>query len=160
MSRIALYPGSFDPPTRGHHDLIRRAARLAERVVVAIAVNPNKQSLFSVEERLDLLRQMVGDVPGVEFAHFEGLVADYASRIGAGLVIRGLRTAGDFEYELQMALMNRQLWAGFETVFLAPAADLTYVSASLAREVARFGGDVSPLVDPVVARALAKRLAR
>ncbi len=160
MSRIALYPGSFDPPTKGHHDLIRRAARLADRVVVAIAVNPAKQPLFSVEERLDLLRQTVGEVPGVEFAHFEGLLADYARRIGAGFVVRGLRTAGDFDYELQMALMNRQLWSGLETVFLAPASDLTYVSASLAREVARFGGDVSPLVDPAVAAALVKRFAR
>ncbi len=160
MSRLALYPGSFDPPTKGHQDLIRRAARIADRVVVAIAVNPAKQPLFSVDQRLDLLRHIAGDVPGVEFAHFEGLVAEYARRIGAGFVIRGLRTAGDFEYELQMALMNRELWPGFETVFMAPASHLTYVSASLAREVARFGGDVSPLVDPVVAAALVKQLAR
>lgn len=160
MSRIALYPGSFDPPTKGHEDLIRRAARLADRVVVAIAVNPNKQPLFSVAERLDLLRQSVGDEPGVEFANFEGLLADYARQIGAHFVVRGLRAVGDFEYEFQMALMNRHLWSGLETVFMVPASGLTYVSASLVREVARFGGDVSALVHPAVADALTKRFAR
>ncbi len=160
MSRIALYPGSFDPPTKGHEDLIRRAARLADRVVVAIAVNPNKQPLFTVAERLELLRQTVGDEPGVEFAHFEGLLADYARQVGANFLLRGLRAVGDFEYEFQMALMNRQLWSGLETVFMVPASGLTYVSASLVREVARFGGDVSALVRPVVAEALAKRFGR
>ena len=160
MSRIALYPGSFDPPTKGHEDLIRRAARLADRVVVAIAVNPTKQPLFSVAERLELLRLTVGDEPGVEFAHFEGLLVDYARQIGAQFVIRGLRAVGDFDYEFQMALMNRQLWSGLETVFLVPASGLTYVSASLVREVARFGGDVSPLVHPAVGSALAKRFGR
>ncbi len=159
MKRIALYPGSFDPPTKGHEDLIRRAARLADRVVVAIAVNPSKQPLFSVAERLELLRHTVGDQPEVEFTHFEGLLADYARQIGANFLVRGLRAVGDFEYEFQMALMNRQLWSGLETVFMVPASGLTYVSASLVREVARFGGDVTALVHPAVAAALAKRFA-
>jgi len=160
MTRIALYPGSFDPPTKGHQDLIRRATRLADRVIVAIAVNPNKQPLFSVSERLELLRETVGDEPAVEFVHFQGLLADYAREVGAGFLIRGLRAVGDFEYEFQMALMNRQLQPDLETVFLVPASGLTYVSASLVREVARFGGDVSALVHPSVAAALARKFAR
>ena len=160
MTRIALYPGSFDPPTRGHQDLIRRAARLADKLVVAVAVNPNKQPLFSTEERLELLRASIDRDLDVELASFDGLLADYARKIGATLLIRGLRAVGDFEYEFQMALMNRQLHSGLETVFLVPASGLTYVSASLVREVARFGGDVSALVSPAVAAALARRFGR
>ncbi|MBL8989814.1 MAG: pantetheine-phosphate adenylyltransferase [Gemmatimonadales bacterium] len=160
MSRIALYPGSFDPPTRGHEDLIRRAAMLADQLVVAVVGNPSKQPVFTTEERLDLLRRTVGDLPNVRFDAFEGLLADYARRIGAQFLVRGLRAVGDFEYEFQMALMNRQLHPGLETVFLVPASGLTYVSASLVREVARFGGNVGPLVHPVVAEALARRFGR
>ncbi|HTL04417.1 MAG TPA: pantetheine-phosphate adenylyltransferase [Gemmatimonadales bacterium] len=154
MTRIALYPGSFDPPTRGHEDLIRRSLQLADEVVVAVAVNAAKQPLFGVEERLDMLRHTVGDGPRIRFDSFEGLVADYAKRIGAGVLVRGLRAVGDFEYEFQMALMNRQLNPGLETVFLVPAQGLSYISSSLVREVARYGGDVSALVHPVVAAAL------
>ncbi len=157
MTRVALYPGSFDPPTRGHEDLIRRALDLADRVVVAVAVNVAKQPLFSAEERVAMLRGMVGDHPRLELTHFEGLVADEARRRGASILIRGLRAAGDFEYELQMALMNRQLHPGLETVFLIPAQGLSYISSSLVREVARYGGDVSPLVHPAVAEALRRR---
>ncbi|MGE0440721.1 MAG: pantetheine-phosphate adenylyltransferase [Gemmatimonadales bacterium] len=157
MSRVAIYPGSFDPPTRGHEDLIRRAAKLADRLIVAVAVNSAKTPLFGTEERLDLLRRTVGDEPNVTFDAFQGLLADYARRVGAGLLVRGLRAVGDFEYELQMAMMNRQLHAGLETVFLVPASGLTYVSASLVREVARYGGDVSALVHPVVRDALIER---
>ena len=160
MSRVALYPGSFDPPTRGHEDLIRRAARLADRVVVAIAVNPAKTPLFSTAQRLDLLRSTVGDEPNVTFDTFEGLLVDHAKQIGASYLVRGLRAVGDFEYEFQMAMMNRQLLPGLETVFLVPASGLTYVSATLVREVARFGGDVSSLVHPVVRQALIDRFAQ
>lgn len=160
MSRIALYPGSFDPPTLGHHDLITRAAQLADRLVVAVAVNPAKHPLFTTEERLDLLKRSIGADSRVSFVAFEGLLADYAKRIGASFIVRGVRAAGDFEYELQMALMNRHLHTGLETVFLVPASGLTYVSASLVREVARFGGDVTQLVHPVVAEALARRFGR
>jgi pantetheine-phosphate adenylyltransferase len=160
MTRIALYPGSFDPPTRGHEDLVRRAVRLADRLVVAIAINPAKQPLFTVEERLEMLRTTVGHDARISFDSFEGLLADYARRIGASFLIRGLRAAGDFEYELQMALMNRQLEAGLETLFMVPASGLTYISSSLVREVARFGGNVSELVHPAVAAALNRRFGR
>jgi pantetheine-phosphate adenylyltransferase len=157
MTRIAIYPGSFDPPTRGHEDLIRRSLALADRVVIAVATNASKQPLFSVEERLELLRASVGGDPRITFDTFQGLLAEYAKRTGATMVVRGLRAVSDFEYEFQMALMNRQLHPSLETVFLVPAVDLTYLSSSLVREVARFGGDVSGLVNPTVAAALARR---
>ena len=160
MSRIALYPGSFDPPTRGHEDLIRRSLLLSDRLIVAVAVNVSKQPLFSVEERLAMLRTAVGPDPRIEFMSFEGLLADFARRVGASVVVRGLRAVSDFEYEFQMALMNRQLHPSLETVFLVPALDLTYLSSSLVREVARFGGDVSALVHPAVAEALRARFAK
>jgi pantetheine-phosphate adenylyltransferase len=160
MTRIALYPGSFDPPTRGHEDLIRRAVRLADRVIVAVVVNPSKQPLFSPERRLELLRAVAGDLPTVTFDSFEGLLADYARRVRATFLVRGLRAVGDFESEFQMALMNRQLEPDLETVFLVPTSGLTYISASLVREVARLGGDVSALVHPAVVAALRGRLAR
>jgi pantetheine-phosphate adenylyltransferase len=154
MTRIALYPGSFDPPTLGHQDLVRRSLRLADRVVVAIAVNSSKQPLFGTAERLEMLRATLGDDPRLTFDSFEGLVADYAGKIGASILVRGLRAVGDFEYEFQMALMNRQLRSGLETVFLVPGQGLSYISSSLVREVARYGGDVSALVHPSVAEAL------
>lgn len=154
MTRIALYPGSFDPPTRGHEDLVRRGLQLADRVIVAVAVNASKQPLFSAEERVALLGQAMGNDPRISFDSFEGLVADYARKVGASLLLRGLRAAGDFEYEFQMALMNRQLHAGLETVFLVPGQGLSYISSSLVREVARYGGDVSALVHPTVSEAL------
>ncbi len=160
MTRIAIYPGSFDPPTRGHEDLMRRALALADRVVVAVAVNPNKTPLFSVAERLDLLRATAGPDSRFQFDAFEGLLAEYAKTVGASLLIRGLRAAGDVEYEFQMALLNRQLHPGLETVFLPPAFDLTHISSSLVREVARYGGDVSRLVHPTVSAALRARFAR
>jgi pantetheine-phosphate adenylyltransferase len=160
MTRIALYPGSFDPPTRGHEDLIRRSLVLADQVVVAIAVNAVKQPLFSVAERLELLQHSLGDDPRIRFDSFEGLVADYARRIGAGVLLRGLRAVGDFEYEFQMALMNRQLAPGLETVFLVPAQGLSYISSSLVREVTRYGGKVDALVHPSVAEALRKKWGR
>lgn len=161
MTRIAVYPGSFDPPTRGHEDLIRRTRALADQVVVAVAVNSAKQPLFSLEERLELLRAtMDGDGARIRFETFSGLLVDFAREVGATMVVRGLRAVSDFDYEFQMALMNRQLSPEVETVFLVPAVDLTYLSSSLVREVARYGGDVSQLVHPVVAEALRRRFAR
>ena len=160
MTRTAIYPGSFDPLTKGHEDLIRRSLTLADRVIVAVAVNPSKQPLFPVDERLTLLRAAVGDDPRIAFESFDGLLAEFAKRVGASIVVRGLRAVSDFEYETQMALMNRQLHPSLETVFLVPAVDLTYLSSSLVREVARFGGDVSALMHPAVAAALARRYAR
>lgn len=160
MTKVALYPGSFDPPTLGHLDLIHRAAGLADRLVVAVVTNPNKQPAFSVAERLDLLKRSIGANPSIEFGALDGLLAQYARTLGATLLVRGVRAAGDFEYELQMAMMNRHLNPDLETVFLAPAPGLTHVSASLVREVAQFGGDVTGLVPPPVAEALARRFAR
>jgi len=160
MTRIALYPGSFDPVTRGHEDLIHRSLALADRLVVAVAVNGAKTPLFSVEERTALLKEALNGEPRVEVRSFEGLLADFARQVGATMVIRGLRAVSDFEYEFQMALMNRQLNDDLETVFLVPDLELTFVSSSLVREVARFGGDVAPFVHPAVVRALARKHAR
>jgi pantetheine-phosphate adenylyltransferase len=157
MTRIAVYPGSFDPLTRGHEDLVRRSLSLADRLIVAVAVNASKQPLFSVEERLQLLREALGNEPRISLQSFDGLLAEFAKGVGATIIVRGLRAVSDFEYEFQMALMNRQLHPSLETVFLVPAVDLTYLSSSLVREVARFGGDVSPMVHPAVATALARR---
>ena len=157
MTRIALYPGSFDPPTRGHEDLIRRSLLLADRVIVAVAVNAAKQPLFTPEERLEMLQLTVGSDSRISFESFEGLVAEYARKVGAGILVRGLRAVGDFEYEFQMALMNRQLNPGLETVFMVPAQGLSYISSSLVREVARYGGDVGALVHPGVSDALKRR---
>ena len=156
MTRIAVYPGSFDPITRGHEDLVRRSLVFADRVIIAVAVNAAKQPLFSLEERVGLIRQAVAH-PGVEVQSFEGLLVDFARRVGASLLVRGLRAVSDFEYEFQMALMNRHLASTLETVFLVPAFDLTYLSSSMVREAARYGGDVSQLVHPAVLRALKQK---
>jgi pantetheine-phosphate adenylyltransferase len=157
MTRIAIYPGSFDPPTRGHENLIRRSLAFVDHLIVAVAAHPTKTPLFSAAERLELLREAVGEDPRLRYLAVEGLLADLARREGATLIIRGLRAAGDFEYELQMALMNRQLYPGADTVFLAPAVDQAWISSSLVREVARHGGDVSRLVHPAVGDALRAR---
>jgi pantetheine-phosphate adenylyltransferase len=157
MTRIAIYPGSFDPPTRGHEDLARRALALADRVIVAVAINPNKAPLFTVEERLRLLQVTLGDEPRFEFASFSGLMAEFARVREATLAVRGLRAVSDFEYEFQMALMNRRLNPALETVFMVPAVDLTYLSSSLVREAARFGGNLEGLVHPAVAQALSEQ---
>jgi pantetheine-phosphate adenylyltransferase len=157
--RLAVYPGSFDPVTRGHEDLIRRSLAFADRVVVAVAVNVSKQPLFTLDERVALLREAVR-IPGVDVQSFDGLLVDFARQLGASIIVRGLRAVSDFEYEFQMALMNRTLDPEIETVFLMPAFDLTYLSSSLVREVARFGGDVSQLVHPAVQRALRNKFGR
>ena len=160
MKRIAVYPGSFDPITRGHEDLIRRGLAIADRVVVAVATQSSKQPLFTLAERLRLVRTVLGEEPRVEVKTFHGLLVDFASKIGAHAIVRGLRYVSDFEYEYQMALMNRKLAPDIETLFLVPAFDFTYLSSSLVREVARFGGDVSGLVHPAVSKALAAKLRR
>ena len=156
-ARVAIYPGSFDPVTRGHEDLIRRCLAFVDRVVVAVAVNVSKQPLFTLEERVALIKQAV-QLPAVSVESFDGLLVDFARTSGATVIVRGLRAVSDFEYEFQMALMNRTLAPTLETVFLVPAFDLTYLSSSLVREVARFGGDVSSLVHPVVQQALKQKL--
>jgi pantetheine-phosphate adenylyltransferase len=153
MSKIAVYAGSFDPITRGHEDLIRRSLAFCDRLVVAVAINSAKQPLFSVEERMRFIRESVDDAR-VTVAEFDGLLVDFARSAGATLSIRGLRAVADFEYEYQMALMNRHLHKELETVFMVPGIDLTYVSSSIVREVARYGGNTAGLVHPVVERAL------
>lgn len=154
--RIAIYAGSFDPITRGHEDLIRRSLELVDRLIVAVATNSAKQPLFTREERVDLIRATIAD-DRVQVKTFDGLLVDFASREGASVLIRGLRAVSDFEYEYQMALMNRHLAPRLETIFMVPSLDTTYISASIIREVARYGGDVSNLVHPVVAEALRAR---
>jgi pantetheine-phosphate adenylyltransferase len=154
MPTVALYAGSFDPITNGHTDLIRRSLGFVNRLVVAVATNSSKNPLFTAEERVALIQKTVADEPRVEVRRFEGLLVDFARASGIKMIIRGLRAVSDFEYEYQMALMNRHLGAEIETVFMIPSLDTTHVSSSLVREVARFGGDVSTLVHPAVVEAL------
>ena len=159
-SRIAIYAGSFDPITRGHEDLIHRSLEFVDTLVVAVAVNSTKAPLFTIEERVALIRASVGDTKHIQVRSFGGLLVDFARDVGASLLIRGLRAVSDFEYEYQMALMNRHLSPRLETVFMVPSLDTTYISASLVREVARFGGDVNDLVHPTVAAALRAKTAQ
>jgi len=158
--RIAIYAGSFDPVTRGHEDLMLRSLEFVDRLVVAVAPSSSKQPLFSLEERVELIRRSVKDEKRIEVRSFSGLLVDFAREVGAGVLIRGLRAVSDFEYEYQMALMNRHLAPKLETIFMVPSLDTTYISASLVREVAKYGGDVSALVHPAVAEALRARAAR
>ena len=153
-SRIAIYAGSFDPITRGHEDLVRRSLEFVDSIIVAVATNSSKLPLFTVEERVGLIRSALEGLPGVQVHSFDGLLVDFARRVGARLLIRGLRAVSDFEYEYQMALMNRHLSPGLETVYMVPSLDTTYISASLVREIARYGGNVTELVHPTVADAL------
>lgn len=157
--RLAIFPGSFDPPTAGHVGIIRRALVLFDRVEVAVTINVRKQPLFSVEERMDMIRLCFPDEPRLGLASLEGLLARYAADRGAVAVVRGLRAPSDFEYELQMAQMNAHLAPQLETVFLAAEADGSYVSSSLVKEVASLGGDVSALIPRHVDAALRARLA-
>ncbi len=158
-SRIAIYAGSFDPITRGHEDLMYRSLEYVDRLMVAVATNSSKQPLFSIDERVSLIRAAVEGESRIEVRSFGGLLVDFAREVGASLLIRGLRAVSDFEYEYQMALMNRHLSPRLETVFMVPSLDTTYISASLVREVARYGGEVSDLVHPRVAEALRAKVA-
>jgi len=154
MPRTAVYAGSFDPITRGHEDLIKRSLQFVDRIIVAVATNVSKQPLFTLDERVAFIRAAVGEDARVDVRQFNGLLVDFAREVGASLIIRGLRAVADFEYEFQMALMNRHLAPGLETVFMVPSIETTYISSSLVREVARFGGDISGLVHPLVTDAL------
>jgi len=158
--RVALYPGSFDPLTNGHLDVLFRARRLADRVIVAILENDEKEPLFSIEERLEMIREIVGKDSVVSVRSFSGLLVDFAAQTGATLLVRGLRAISDYEYELQMALMNRRLAPSIETVFLMAKEEYSYVSSRLVKEVARLGADVSGLVPDPVRRRLEARLPR
>lgn len=158
--RIAIYAGSFDPITKGHEDLIHRTIGFVDHLIVAVAVNSAKQPMFSVEERTRMIQAAVGDDKRIEVKSFTGLLVDFARANGSSLLIRGLRAVSDFEYEYQMALMNRHLSPKLETVFMVPSLDTTYISASMVREVARYGGDLSNLVHPAVAQALSAKIKR
>ena len=158
--RVALYPGSFDPPTSGHLDILARARRLADRVVIAILENDEKTPLFSVAERIEMIGEIVGADPAVEVRSFSGLLIDFAREAGATLLVRGLRAVSDYEYELQMALMNRRLTPSVETVFLMAKEEYSYVSSRLVKEVARLGGDVSGLVPEAIRRNLVERVGK
>ncbi len=158
MSGLAIYPGSFDPITNGHLDLIRRGTGIFDRLVVAVLRNVEKQHLFTPEERVQLLKASVADLPTVEVDAFDGLLVDYVRQRGANHILRGIRALSDFEYEFQMALMNQRLAPEVETVFLMPREEFTFLSSRLVREVARLGGPVDGLVPPPVARLLKERL--
>ena len=160
MPRIAIYAGSFDPITHGHEDLMRRSLSFVDRLVVAVATNAAKQPLFTLDERIEFITRAADGEKRIEARKFEGLLVAFAREMGARLIIRGLRAVSDFEYEYQMALMNRHLMPEIETVFMVPSLDSTYISSSLVREVARHGGDVTGLVHPVVADALRRKYGR
>lgn len=158
MMHLAVYPGSFDPLTNGHLDIIRRAGRLFDRVLVAVLENEGKAPLFTVAERKDLIAACVRDLGSVEVHSFSGLLVDFMRSTGATTVVRGIRAVSDYEYELQMALMNRELNPEVETIFMLPSVEYTFVSSRLLKEVFRLGGDIAHLVPPPVLDALKKRL--
>ena len=157
--RFIVYPGTFDPLTRGHEDIVRRALKLFDEVVVAVADNSPKQPCFSLTERVELANKVLADLPGVSVMPFNGLLVDFVRSLGAHMVLRGLRALSDFEFEFQLAGMNRRLDPEMETVFLTPAEQHMFVSASMVREIARLHGDVTPFVHPLVAEHLSAKFA-
>lgn len=154
MKKIAIYPGSFDPVTNGHIDMVKRGKRLFDKIIVTIMHNPNKKTLFSVEERLEMLQTSMKDIPDISLDVFDGLLVDYAKQRGAHAILRGMRAVSDFEYEFQMALMNRKLNRDVQTVFLMTGLSWIFTSSSIIKEAARFGGDVSDMVPAIVNRKL------
>jgi len=160
MRSTAVYPGSFDPPTNGHCDIIQRSSKLFDKLIVAVAENPAKKYFFSVEERITMLREIVLEYDNIEVAHFEGLLVEYADKIGAVTIIRGLRALSDFEYEFELALMNRHLNSNVDTIFMMTDEHYSFIRSSLVREVARLGGDISDKVPPVVEKYLKERFSQ
>ena len=158
MTVSAMYPGTFDPITLGHEDLVRRACRLFDKVVVAIAANPGKEPMFTLEERVNLAKMSLSDIDNVEVSGYEGLTVDFARTNGLGVILRGLRAVSDFEYEFQLANMNRHLAEDVETAFLTPTETYNFISSSLVREICTLGGDISEFVSPVVFEALQRRV--
>jgi pantetheine-phosphate adenylyltransferase len=157
VKRIAVYPGTFDPVTNGHLDLADRGRRHFDRLIISILRNEGKEPLFTVDERIDLLRQAVDGWDNVAVESFDGLLVDYAKAVGATMILRGIRAVTDLEYEMQMAMMNRRMYDSLETVFMVPNEAYSYVSSRLVREVARLGGSTEDLVPAAVVRALARR---
>ncbi len=158
MKNIAIYPGTFDPITNGHYDLVRRAAKLFDKVIVAIANSSSKKPIFSIDERVSLTTSVLQEINNVEICGFDSLLIDFAKQKNANIILRGLRAVSDFEYEFQLASMNRHLSAEIETLFLTPAEEYSYISSSLVREVASLGGDVSPFVHQKVVAAINNRI--
>jgi len=158
VATTAIYPGTFDPITNGHVDLIHRASKLFDKVIVAIAINPGKAPTFSLAERVDLAEQTLTELENVEVCGFEGLLVDVAKQKKADVILRGLRAVSDFEHEFQLASMNRKMEPDVETLFLTPAEQFSYISSSLVREIAALGGDVSDFVAPCVSQALTIKL--
>lgn len=160
MKRIAVYPGTFDPVTNGHIDLIERSLRMFDEVVVAVAANPKKQPLFSLEERVDMLRQSTRDCGSVVIEGFDNLLVDYLRQKKAVAIVRGLRAVSDFEYEMQMALMNRRLDTSVETVFMMPSEEYSYLTSTIVKEIATYGGSVAGLVPLIAAERLKKKFGK
>ena len=160
MTEMAIYPGSFDPPTRGHLDIIQRGLAIFDHVVVAVANNPQKHHLFSLEERLSMLQECIGHEAKLSIDSFDGLLVDYVAQKGGKVLLRGLRAVSDFEYEFQLATMNRQLAPNIETMFMMTGSDSFYLSSKLVREVASFGGDVSKMVPKNVNQALVEKFSK
>ncbi len=156
--RTAIYPGSFDPLTNGHLDVVQRAAKLFDRVIVAVAKNESKNPLFTLNERVALVKKAVADLPNVEADSFDGLLVEYVASKKARAIVRGLRAVSDFEFEFQLALMNRKLDENIETIFMMPKDTYTFLSSRIVKEIARLGGDVSQFVPPNVQTALQKKL--
>ena len=150
MKRIAIYPGSFDPVTNGHIDIVKRGIKLFDTIVVAILLNPNKKVLFSVDERIEMLKESMKGLPGIEFDSFDGLTVDYAHKRGAHAILRGMRAISDFDYEFQLALMNRKLNRNVQTVFLMTGLRWIFTSSSIIKEAAQFGGKIEDMVPPIV----------
>ena len=160
MKLSAMYPGTFDPITNGHHDLVRRAARLFDRVVVAVASNPGKAPTFPVDERVALAQAVLGDLDNVNVQGYDQLTVDFAHENELQVILRGLRAVSDFEFEFQLATMNRQLAEDIETIYLTPDEQFTYINSSMVREIAALGGDVSKFVHPAVAQALKEKFGK
>lgn len=159
MKPRAVYPGTFDPITRGHEDIVRRAAHIFEHVVIAIAANPNKAPTFPVEERVELARTVLADLPNIEVVGYKGLTVEFARERNLSVIVRGLRAVSDFEFEFQLANMGRHLQPDIETVFMVPKEKFTFISSTLVREIATLGGDISAFVHPLVEQAFKRRLA-
>lgn len=160
MRSTAVYPGTFDPLTRGHEDIVRRAASIFGRVVIAVAANPNKEPMFNVDERVELARGVLAELPNVEITGYSGLTVEFARKHDPAVIVRGLRAVSDFEFEFQLASMGRHLQPDVETVFMVPKEKFTFISSTLVREIATLGGDISAFVHPLVVAAFKRKLAR
>ncbi|MCA1840538.1 MAG: pantetheine-phosphate adenylyltransferase [Actinomycetota bacterium] len=157
---VAICPGSFDPPTNGHIDVVERASRHFDRVIVSVVANPSKAPMFDAEERVSLLKEVLGHLGNVDVASHDGLLVDFARVMGADVIVKGFRAVSDFDYELQMSQMNSSMMEGIDTLFIATNPKWSYISSSLVKEVAKYGGDVSPHVPPAVFEAISRRFGR